>query len=386
MAIDVLVIGLRNVAGIQGGIEAHVRNLATELDRLGVKVAVCVRSPYAPAGQTLPGTQIDIVRLWAPRWPAAEALLHTLLCLVYAAFTRPRLVHIHAVGPSVMVPVARLFGLKVVTTHHGEDYRREKWGPVARVLLRAGELFQARLAQRTLCVCQSLAARLSQHYRRNFSYIPNGVVRPRALASTAVLRELCLQPGAYVLTVSRLVPEKRHLDLIDAFSRAAHGGAQLVIVGVADRKSAAYERKVRRAAAQTPGVVLAGFRNGTELQALYENAALFVLPSSHEGMPIALLEAMAHGCQVLVSALPAHLDLALGAAHYHDVGDMADLAAKMTALLTQTGSRVPDWDDKLREFRWATIALQTRDAYRDVVPELGAATVPSPAATETPGS
>ena len=384
MRCDVLVMGLRNVADMQGGIETHVRNLSTELDRLGVRVGVCVRSPYAPHGQTLPGTNVQIVRLWSPRMVAAEALLHTLFCIFYAAVTRPRLIHIHAVGPSLMVPLARLCGLSVVTTHHGEDYQREKWGILARKLLKAGEICQARFAHRTLCVSRSLSRRLSMQYGREFTHIPNGVVRPRALASTAVLNELGLQPGTYVLTVGRIVPEKRHLDLIAAWSRLPRRAMQLVIVGLSDRKSERHGRMVAQAATRSGNVVLAGFRSGVELQALYENAALFVLPSSHEGMPIALLEAMAHGCPVLVSDLDVHHDLELGARNYHAVGDIDEIATKIDELISPRRATPVCWDAHLRPFQWPVIARKTLDVYRDLDPAIASESYALPDPTETP--
>ena len=374
MRCDVLMMGLRNIADTQGGIETHVRNLATELERLGVKVGVCVRAPYTPQGQTLRGTQVKIIRLWAPRLVAAEALLHTFLCILYAAVTRPRLLHIHAVGPSLMVPFARLFGLRVVTTHHGEDYRREKWGKVARKLLETGEICQARFANRTLCVSQSLSTRLSGKYGREFTYIPNGVTLPKALAPMAALHELSLRPRSFILSVGRIVPEKRHLDLIAAWSRRPRDETQLVIVGMPDLKSKRHGRVVSDAAARTGNVVLAGFRSGDELQALYENAALFVLPSSHEGMPIALLEAMAHGCPVLASDLPAHRDLELGAQNYHAVGDVDDLATKIDNFLSSERTTLLGWEWILRPFRWSRIAVKTLNAYRDVDPAIGCKT------------
>lgn len=371
---------------MQGGVETHVRNLATELDRLGITVGVFVRTPYAARGQNLPGTQVRIIRVWAPQLVAAEALLHTLLCILYAAIMRPRLIHIHAVGPSLMVPVARLLGLRVVTTHHGEDYRREKWGKVARRLLKMGEVCQARFSNRTLCVSRSLSAALTTQYGREFSYVPNGVRNPKALAPTAVLQELQLRPQAYVLTVSRIVPEKRHLDLIAAWSRLQGDGMTLVIAGLPDLMSERYGRRVHDAAAATSNVVLAGFRTGAELQALYENAALFVLPSSHEGLPIALLEAMAHGCPVLVSDLPAHRDLKLGPQNYHAVGDVDDLAAKIGEHLSRTPTSPPCWESMLRPFRWTTIAAETLAAYRDVAPAIGCETSTFPEPAEAPAA
>ncbi len=47
--------------------------------------------------------------------------------MLYAAIKRPDVLHIHAIGPMIMTPFARLLGLKVVVTNHGPDYDRQKW-------------------------------------------------------------------------------------------------------------------------------------------------------------------------------------------------------------------------------------------------------------------
>lgn len=371
MTIDVLMVGLRSVAGTQGGVESHVQHLARELDKLGLNVAVTVRTPHAPAGQTLPGTRVKVTRLWAPWSTSTEALAHSFLSVLYAASTRPRVVHIHAVGPSIVIPFARLLGLKVVTTHHGEDYNREKWGRVAKWMLRCGEVFQAKFAHGMICVSKSLSERLSQQYGRPFTYIPNGVMRPEKLTPTGVLSELGLEPNGYVVTVSRLVPEKRHLDLIEAFSKMTETGLKLVIVGAADHKSA-YSQQVIDTASHTPGVILAGFRKGTELQDLFENSAVFALPSTHEGLPIALLEAMSHGCKVVVSDIPPHLDLELAPDNYHKVTNADDLSEKIAKQHALGGSR-QDWSAKLQQFRWDVIALKSVEKYRSVDTRIGTA-------------
>ncbi len=45
------------------------------------------------------------------------------------------IVHIHAIGPSIAIPFAKLLGLKVVVTHHGPDYDRKNWNFFAKLLV-----------------------------------------------------------------------------------------------------------------------------------------------------------------------------------------------------------------------------------------------------------
>ncbi len=135
---------------------------------------------------------------------------------------------------------------------------------------------------------------MQQHYHVPITFIPNGVTLRPACQDTRWLEKHGLDPKRYIALVARIVPEKRQLDLIEAFAKLADPSLKLALIGSAEY-TAEYAGTVRARAAAVPGVVLTGALQGEELSALFSHAALFVLPSSHEGMPIALLEAMGYG-------------------------------------------------------------------------------------------
>ena len=54
-----------------------------------------------------------------------------------------------------------------------------------------------------------------------------------------------------------------------------------------------------------------------------------MLPSSHEGLPIALLEALSFGLPCLASDIPANREISLPPENYFPVGDVAALARLM---------------------------------------------------------
>lgn len=354
----VAILGLR-APGAQGGVERHVEQLAPLLLKLGWDVHVVVRSGYLN-NPVPPG--IKVVEIWAPRRPWLEAMVHSFLATVVLLFRRPSLVHYHAVGPAFWIWLARLGGLPVVFTHHGEDYAREKWGWVARQVLRLGEWIGMAFANEVISVSQSLAVRLEGRYRRACTWIPNGVPASMVPDSFPFLESLGIPPFTYVLTAARLVPEKRQTDLIAAFRRVGSAADSLIIAGDLSPRTA-YIDALRAEAGRGSNIHLVGFRRGLELAELYAGARLFVLPSSHEGLPIALLEALSFGIQPLVSDIEANLNVGLPDECYYPVGDVASLAAKMRLNLDSKAIR-QEFASTLKPYDWREIARRTSAIYQ----------------------
>jgi glycosyltransferase involved in cell wall biosynthesis len=360
-------LGLRGLPGVQGGIETHAEQLCPRLAALGCRVTVLARAPYQPAGAAWRGVRLR--RLWAPRHKHLETVVHTLLGVLHAGLVdRPDVLHLQAIGPALWTPLARLLGLRVVLTHHGADHARQKWGPLARAVLRAGEKAGARWAHEIVGISSGIVENLARVHGRAATLIPNGVNAPGAAPDAQQLARFGLQAGRYVLLVGRLVPEKRHLDLIRAFVRARLPGWKLALVGAADHADA-HAAQVLQAASRPPDVVCTGFQQGQALQALYAHAGVFVLPSSHEGQPIALLEALSHGLPVIASDIAPHVGLGAPGVALFPLGDIDALAQQ----LRQAAARPQT--EALRDARrawvlerhdWDASARATLEAYRRV--------------------
>lgn len=354
---SVLMLGLRGINGPQGGVETHVGALAPLLVERGWGVDVLARSGYVPPGrQQWKGVGIEPA--WAPRSQKFEALAHTGLGVALATLRRPDIVHIHAIGPALLTPMARLARLRTVVTHHGYDYNRDKWGRLARTALRLGEAQGMRWADAAVAVADTIARDMEARYGRKVRFLPNGVFMPDPHPDPQALAQFGLDPGRYVLNVSRIVPEKRQLDLIAAYASMGDPNLKLALVGAADHADP-YSAAVWEAARATPGVVMTGFQSGETLAALFAHAGLFVLPSSHEGMPIALLEAMSHGLPVLASAIDANLAIGLHAEQYFALGDQRALAQAMSRVITAPPSQAERAAQLLmvrQRFGWEQVA------------------------------
>ncbi|ASY65474.1 Alpha-D-GlcNAc alpha-1,2-L-rhamnosyltransferase (plasmid) [Sinorhizobium sojae CCBAU 05684] len=361
----VMMLGLRGIPSVQGGVEKHVEMLAAKLAAQGWGVEVVGRRRYLAQSPHSSGHGIRVFSLWAPRMMALEAIVHTFIGVCFAALRRPDILHIHAIGPALMVPLARMFGLKVVVTHHGYDYDRQKWGGFAKGMLKLGERLGMRLAHGRIAISKEIVETMGARYRVPVSFVPNGVAVAPWRGESGVLEEFALGRRRYVLLAARLVPEKRQIDLIRAFARLGDAGFKLVLAGGAEFETP-YAREVKAIASRVPGVVLTGFQTGERLTELFANAALFVLPSSHEGMPIALLEAMAYGLPVLASDIIANRALGLPDEDYFPLGDIEALAAAIAGKLGN-----PPREEKIlarmahveATYSWTSVAQKTLSVY-----------------------
>ncbi len=365
----VTMLGMRGFPDVQGGVERHAEKLACALAELGCHVEAIARSCYLAKDGNATWRNVRIIRIWAPRVKGFEAFVHTFLGVVRAAFSRPDILHIHAIGPALFTPLARALGLRVVVTYHSLNYEHRKWGRFARSVLRLGEWAGMAFANGRIAVSESLAKQMGRSYRVPINAIPNGIDAPQRVRSIAFLAACGLAANRYVLTVARIDETKRQLDLIAAYARLREPTWKLALVGGADHSSS-YARAVAEAARKTPGVVMLGHQTGEHLAELYTHAHLFVLPSSHEGQPIAVLEAASFGLPVLLSDIAAHRELGLSRARYFKVSDIASLTEHLASLFAAPVIERIDVAERARlaaRHDWHNIAQRTLAVYFDAL-------------------
>jgi glycosyltransferase involved in cell wall biosynthesis len=136
--------------------------------------------------------------------------------------------------------------------------------------------------------------------------------REFVFSGVCLSRELITLPRAYdvlkgteptIVSVGRLMPEKGHRILVEAADRLRQlrsGGWQIKIAGKGP-ESQPLQELIDSLQLQKMVKLLGVVKWGPDLFKLLDNARLFVLPSLTEGMPRALIEAMARGMPAIAS-------------------------------------------------------------------------------------
>lgn len=360
-------VGQKGIPANGGGVERHVEELAVRLANLGQDVFVYSRHGYTKTDVT-DYKGVSVLYTSAIYTKHLEAITHTFLSIIDLMRRDVDIVHIHSIGPSLLIPLIRLLkpSAKIVATVHSPDYFHQKWNWFARTMLRLGERVAATWADQVLTVSKNLQQYLWHAYHCTAQYIPNGVNLPPLTIDAAPLAQFGLQSGNYIVAISRLVRHKGLHVLIDAYKQVKTD-KKLVIVGGAEYTDD-YVEQLHAMAKGNDQIIFTGKQGGETLSALFAHAFAFVQPSQSEGLSIALLEALSYNQAIIASDIPENTEVLGQLGLTFAQGDAKDLAKKIEFLL-QHPEIVKQYKHVGRNhvsqhYNWETIVADTLAAYK----------------------
>ncbi|MBC7785211.1 MAG: glycosyltransferase family 4 protein [Burkholderiales bacterium] len=383
----IAVVGGRGVPSSYSGVERICEDLFAWFAARGHKVTIYCRSQVLTEKRG-EYRGMRLVRTPAPGGKNGETLSHSLSSLIHAVLRGDEngepfdLVSLHTIAPNLFAPLPYLAGLRIISHVHGLDHQREKWKGIGARVIRAAERMMVRCADKVVVVNPSL----TDYYRDSFGIptelLPNGIhaIDDQFEPDVSVMEKFGLTSKRYIVSVGRLVPEKRIQDTIAAFKKI-NTDFKLVFVGEG-KHSPEYEQMVKSLAAADPHgrVVFTGQQSGHALETLFRSAGLYVSASELEGMPSSVLECMERQITPILSDIPPHRALFGGIADYDLTfapGDVQALTEKLTWAINhldecqQLGGRAREF--VRREYAWPVLAARTEQLYLRVAGEYEAA-------------
>jgi glycosyltransferase involved in cell wall biosynthesis len=361
----IAMLGTRGVPASYSGFETCAEELGARLAARGHDVTVYCRVPHI----SFPGSEyrgMRLVKLPTIRSKHLDTITHTFLSSVHALGARYDVALYFNVGNSPLTWIPRVARNRVVLNVDGLDWKRKKWGTLARRYIRACERWATRFPHRVVTDSRRVQQYYLETYRAPSTYIAYGA-EPSARPPGSYLVRYGLESRRYVLFVGRLVPENCAHHLTEAWADVA-GDMKCVVVGDAPYAEE-YIRSLKASA--DPRTVFTGYLFGDGYRELICNAYCFVETSEVGGTHPAVLEAMAAGTSVVVNDTPENLET-IGDAGFSYHGDMgaAGLRAvlerlmKDPALVTEQGQR--GLDRVRAHYSWDAVT----DAYERLFQDL----------------
>lgn len=332
----IAIIGHKRIPSNEGGIEKGVEQHAVRMVKRGHNVTAYNRGGHNVFGKEFDRKKqkeykgIRIVTVPTTKG-AASVPIYSFLATIHAAFSRYDCVSFRASGSCAMIPLAKLFGLRVVASLHGIDSQRDKWGGFASKYLEFGERMAATKADVCLVLSKNMKEYIDTKYGVNLILFANGIDKPQSHAPEIIKEKYGLEKNEYILSLGRIVPEKGLQYLIKAF-RECSSDRKLVIAGGSESNKDYYNQLLALAEGDER-IIFTGYVYGQEVQELYSNAYIFALPSNLEGMANALLEAMSYGNCCLISDIPENTEVVHDKALSFEKGNETDLQKKLQMLL-----------------------------------------------------
>jgi glycosyltransferase involved in cell wall biosynthesis len=327
----IAVIGIRGLPANYGGLETCADEVCRRWVRGGNEVLVYCRSGrYRERPAELAGVKLR----YLPSFPvkSLDTISHTLFCVLDLIFVQReyRDIHLYNTGNSIFLPLLRLSGKRVVLSGDGIEWKRQKWGRLAKFVHKLGERFAARFANDIVVDNEEVGAYYKGKLDAATTLIAYGAneLRIDADKSANLLARHGLESGRYFLFVGRIVPEKGVHELIEAY-KALNTDFPLVIIGDDDSRST-YRNAVFREASDR--IRFLGFVYNEDYEQLLANAYLYVSASRLEGTSPSLLAAMGAGVCSLVNGIPENIATVKGSIPTYAENDVADLAASWQAL------------------------------------------------------
>lgn len=293
----IAILGARGIPARYGGFETFAEELATRLVAGGAHdVTVYCEGRGEGGPMEFNGVHLKHISCF-PLGPLST-ILFDLACL-WNARKDYDIVYMLGYGASIFCFLPRLWNTLVLINMDGVEWRRNKWGPVAKLYFKAMEAAAMLMPDHLIADAEAIREHLALRHSSMppCTVIPYGAPIIQEAPDPSLLRQWGLSPGGYYLVVCRLEPENHVLEIIRGF-RNSSSHRKLIILG--DRESGTDYVAQLKFEASDPRIKMVGTEYNTmKINALRYHAYAYLHGHSVGGTNPSLLESMGCGAAVL---------------------------------------------------------------------------------------
>lgn len=285
------------------GIATYMYNLATELTKQGFEPIVYCESDD---NRTEMINGFKVVHWKSFKSAAFTKIILGLKSTLHALFVERgvSVFHYNTWAPALVASyIPPLFGKKVLMQNHGLEWKRTKYSDKQKKKMKLMEEISAKTHKHWTLVSQEQTDFFCSEYNRVGVTIPCAVRIPEEDCKSDILEKYGLKGNDYFLYMGRLVQEKNPLHLIEGFIQSGISDKKLVICGN-NPHITEYEQSLYEMAKDNTNIIFTGAIFGEDKDVIYRNCFAFCIPSTLEGLPMSLLEAMSYKKIVLASDIP----------------------------------------------------------------------------------
>ena len=372
-SLKVAMIGHKRIPSREGGIEIVVEELSTRMVKKGIEVTCYNRKGKHALDKSQKMSEIKeykgvkLKNVLTLDIKGLAAMTSSFFGSINILFSKNNVVHFHAEGPCAMIPIIKFFSKKkIIVTIHGLDWQRAKWGGFATKYIKFGEKMAAKYADEIIVLSENVKKYFKDTYNRETNFIPNGVNKPEIKDANIIKDKFNLTKDSYILFLGRLVPEKGIHYLIEAYNKINTDKKLVIAGGSSDTDT--YFNELKEKAKDNTNIIFTGFVQGEELEELYSNAYIYVLPSDLEGMPLSLLEAMSYKNCCLTSDIPECKTVMDDKGVTFKKSDVNDLKEKLQYLVDNV-DKVNKYKSEaqeyiLKKYNWDDVVDKTIELYK----------------------
>jgi len=368
MSASIAILGTRGIPANYGGFETFAEELSHRLVGRGHEVTVYCRSHHTPRElDSFRGARLTV--LPTIRHKYLDTVAHGLVSSLHALGSRHEVVLLCNAVNASFIPILKLSGARVAINVDGLEWQRKKWNRLGKGLYRLSEKIACLAADAIVTDSTTIQSYYDRVHRTPTTFIPYGAPTKK-VGRNGTLTRLGLDPGKYILYVSRFEPENNAHLVLEAFQHV-RTDAKLVMVGDAPY-ARSYISRLKKMAG--PNVLFPGYVFGDEYRELMSHARCYVHATEVGGTHPALIEGMGMGNGVLVADTPENREVAGDGALFFSLAGPEDLAERLRQVLDNPGLLRP-LSEKARQrvksrYDWDRVT----DRYEDLLLSLRAGT------------